>query len=86
MELCSNITGSNLNFAVSLSLGLAVRWTENHFSQKRSVVHNELQLLFMLGDGTLFLDQIGQEQTLHLKDVTAYKIGMVELWYEVRKE
>src|SRR5688500_4754510 len=27
----------------------------------------------ILGDGTLFLDHIGQEQALHLKDVTAYK-------------
>lgn len=39
----------------------------------------------ILGDGTLFFDYIGQEHTLHLKDVTAYKNGMVELWYEVRK-
>ncbi len=40
----------------------------------------------ILGDGTLFFDNIGQEHALHLKDVTAYKNGMVELWYEVRKE
>ena len=40
----------------------------------------------ILGDGTLFLDNIGQEQALHLKDVTAYKNGLVELWYEIRKE
>jgi dihydrofolate reductase len=40
----------------------------------------------MLGDGTLFFDQVGQEQALHLKDVTAYKSGMVELCYEIRKE
>ncbi len=39
----------------------------------------------MLGDGTLFFDHIEQEQALHLKDVTAYKSGMVELWYEIRK-
>ena len=39
----------------------------------------------ILGDGTLFFDQLGTEQTLHLKDVTAYKSGMVELWYEIRK-
>ena len=39
----------------------------------------------ILGDGTLFFDQVGQEETLHLKDVTAYKSGMVELWYEIRK-
>jgi dihydrofolate reductase len=40
----------------------------------------------ILGDGTQFLDHVGQEQLLHLKDVTAYKSGMVELWYEVKKE
>jgi len=39
----------------------------------------------MLGDGLLFFDQIGQERALHLKDVTAYKSGMVELWYELKK-
>jgi dihydrofolate reductase len=38
----------------------------------------------IIGEGTLFYDHIGQEQTLHLKDVTAYKNGMVELWYEVK--
>jgi len=38
----------------------------------------------ILGDGTLFFDHIGQEQALHLKDVTAYKNGMVELCYEIR--
>jgi len=40
----------------------------------------------ILGDGTLFFDYIGQEQKLHLKDVTAYQDGMVELWYEIKKE
>jgi dihydrofolate reductase len=39
----------------------------------------------ILGGGTLFFDYVGQEQSLHLKDVTAYKNGMVELWYEIRK-
>ncbi|MDB4904225.1 MAG: Dihydrofolate reductase [Mucilaginibacter sp.] len=39
----------------------------------------------ILGDGIPFFDQIGQEQALHLKDVTAYKSGMVELCYELRK-
>jgi hypothetical protein len=39
-----------------------------------------------LGDGTLFFDHIGQEQALQLKDVTAYKNGMVELSYEIKKE
>lgn len=42
-------------------------------------------LPIILGDGTLFFDQIGQERVLHLKDVTAYKSGMVELCYEIRK-
>jgi dihydrofolate reductase len=49
---------------------------------------DEIRLSVMpiiLGDGTLFFDQIGQEQSLHLKNVTAYKSGMVELWYEIRK-
>jgi dihydrofolate reductase len=47
---------------------------------------DEIRLSVMpiiLGDGTLFFDQIGQEQALHLKDVTTYKSGMVELWYEL---
>ena len=39
----------------------------------------------ILGDGILFFDNLGQEQILHLKDVTAYKTGMVELWYEIKK-
>src|SRR6202022_2537291 len=49
---------------------------------------DEIRLSVMpiiLGDGTLFLDHIGREQALHLKDVTAYKSGMVELCYEIRK-
>ncbi len=43
-------------------------------------------LPIILGEGTLFFDHVGQEQALNLKDVTAYKNGMVEMWYEVRKE
>lgn len=39
----------------------------------------------LLGDGKLFFDYIGKEQLLHLKDVQAYKDGMVELSYEIRK-
>jgi len=42
-------------------------------------------LPIMLGEGTLFFNQPGPEQALHLKEVTAYKSGMVELWYEVKK-
>ncbi|MCF0054587.1 dihydrofolate reductase family protein [Dyadobacter sp. CY356] len=43
-------------------------------------------LPIILGSGTLFFDNIGQEQMLHLKDVTTYKNGMTELWYEIIKE
>src|SRR5579872_1032050 len=49
---------------------------------------DEIRLSVMpiiLGEGILFFDHIGQEQTLHLKGVTAYKNGMVELCYEIRK-
>ena len=42
-------------------------------------------LPIILGDGTSFFDRIGQEQPLHLQDVTAYKNGMVELCYEIKK-
>lgn len=42
-------------------------------------------LPIILGDGTLFFDYIGQEKLLNLKDVTAYKNGMVELVYRIRK-
>jgi dihydrofolate reductase len=42
-------------------------------------------LPIILGDGIAFFDDLGQEQPLHLKDVTAYKSGMVELHYEIRK-
>ena len=55
----------------------------------RSKLTDEIRLSVLpiiLGDGTLFFDQLGLEQALHLKGVTAYKSGMVELWYEIRKE
>jgi len=42
-------------------------------------------LPIMLGGGTRFFDQMDQQQALHLKDVTAYKSGVVELWYEIKK-
>jgi len=54
----------------------------------RSKLTDEIRLSVLpiiLGDGTLFFDQLGLEQALHLKGVTAYKSGMVE-WYEIRKE
>ena len=43
-------------------------------------------LPIILGEGKLFFDQIGQEQPLHLANVIAYKSGMVELSYALRKE
>ncbi len=49
---------------------------------------DEIRLSIMpiiLGDGTLFFDHIGKDQALHLKDVTAYKNGIVELCYEISK-
>ena len=39
----------------------------------------------ILGDGVPFFDHIGHEKALHLQKVTAYKSGMVELCYEIRK-
>ena len=43
-------------------------------------------LPIILGEGISFFEYLGKEQALHLKDVTAYKNGMVELWYEIRKQ
>ncbi|WP_336518504.1 dihydrofolate reductase family protein [Pollutibacter soli] len=42
-------------------------------------------LPIMLGDGLLLFDHIGIEQSLHLKNVTGFRNGMVELWYEINK-
>jgi dihydrofolate reductase len=43
-------------------------------------------LPIILNGSIRFFEEIGQEQALHLKDVLAYKSGMVELYYEIRKE
>ena len=40
----------------------------------------------LLGEGTLFFDYIGKEIPLHLKDVTAFKDGMVEIVYEIDRK
>ncbi|MBO9681185.1 MAG: dihydrofolate reductase [Flavisolibacter sp.] len=42
-------------------------------------------LPIILGDGIPFFDHIEGEQALHLEGVTAYKSGMVELRYEIKK-
>jgi dihydrofolate reductase len=39
----------------------------------------------ILGGGTLLFDNLEQEEKLHLKEVTAFKSGMVELWYEIKR-
>ena len=49
---------------------------------------DEIRLSIMpviLGEGLLFFEQIKQEQALHLKEVTPYKNGMVELHYDIKK-
>ena len=55
----------------------------------RQELANEIRLTVLpviLGEGKLFFDQAGIEQPLHLKDVTAYKSGMVELCYEIKRQ
>ncbi|HMS69504.1 MAG: dihydrofolate reductase family protein [Saprospiraceae bacterium] len=42
-------------------------------------------LPIILGEGLAFFDQIGQEHLLILKDAKAYKNGIVELCYDVKK-
>src|SRR5581483_3114759 len=39
----------------------------------------------LIGDGISFFDGLEREIALHLREVNAYKSGMVELRYEVRK-
>ena len=54
----------------------------------RQKLADEIRLMIVpviLGEGTLFFDYVGTELALHLKDVTAYQNGMVELWYEISK-
>lgn len=42
-------------------------------------------LPIILGDGIPFFDQLDKEQSLHLLNTRAYRNGMVELQYEIRK-
>lgn len=42
-------------------------------------------LPIILGDGIPFFQRIGHEQALKLKSLTAYKSGMVELCYQIKK-
>lgn len=59
--------------------------TKNLIQQKLADEIRLSILPIILGDGLLFFDNIGQEQSLHLKDTTAYKNGMIELCYEIKK-
>ncbi|MEO0895068.1 MAG: dihydrofolate reductase family protein [Bacteroidota bacterium] len=59
------------------------RLTKELLQQKLA---DELVVSYMpiiLGQGRLFFDYIGEEQQLHLKDVKAFKDGMVELTYDI---
>lgn len=40
----------------------------------------------LLGSGISFFDDLGQASALHLNDVIAYRDGMVELCYRVKKQ
>ena len=40
----------------------------------------------ILGDGILFFDFVGKKRSLHLKDVTTYRDGMVELSYKINRD
>ena len=54
----------------------------------KATLADEIVITFipvLLGDGLPFFDQIGLEQKLHLKAVTPFKDGMVELTYEIVK-
>ena len=42
-------------------------------------------LPILIGDGIPFFDRLDRDVALHLAEVTAYKSGMVELRYEVKK-
>lgn len=42
-------------------------------------------LPILLGEGTPFVQHVGGDLPLHLKNVTPYKTGMVEIWYEIKK-
>lgn len=54
----------------------------------RAKLADEIRLTIlpiMLGEGLLFFNHIGVEQPLHLKNVTPYKSGGVELHYQVKR-
>ena len=55
------------------------------FLREKLVHEIRLSILpVVLGGGLPFFDRLGAQVPLHLKKVTGYKTGIVELWYEVR--
>ena len=59
----------------------------NEFIRLKLADEIRMVVLPIILNGSIhFFEEIGQEQALHLKDVLAYKSGMVELYYEIRKE
>jgi len=42
-------------------------------------------LPILIGDGIPFIDKLDRDVALHLAEVKAYKSGMVDLRYEVRR-
>jgi dihydrofolate reductase len=42
-------------------------------------------LPIILGGGKPFLENLGRQQPLHLRDVKAYRNGIVALWYDIRR-
>jgi dihydrofolate reductase len=59
----------------------------NEFIRLKLVDEIRISVLpIILGEGKLFFDHKGQERAMNLKDVIAYKNGMIELCYEIKKE
>lgn len=40
----------------------------------------------ILGGGKPFFENLGEQRPLHLRDVKAYRNGIVALWYDIRKD
>lgn len=56
------------------------------FIQSKLVDKIRLSIIpIILGEGKRFFEDLGLEQPLHLADVHAYKNGMVELCYDIKR-
>jgi dihydrofolate reductase len=67
-------------------------WVVGGASLVKDFIHlklaDEIRLSILpviLGDGIPFFHNIEREQALHLEEVTAYKTGMVELRYQIKR-